>query len=95
MDFYLGSSSRPFPHGQISWMLTSFKQALRYLMLSIFFTQVTIEAGHLYHAVLQYAYALNRTLARNLEPNGKNIINALKKYTFDSMYSLKGSKPGA
>jgi hypothetical protein len=50
------------------------------------FAQLPVEAAHLYHAVVQYVYALNRTLAKNFEPNGINIINALKKHTFDSKY---------
>ena len=43
----------------------------------------------MYHAIRQYAYALNKTLAKNLEPNGINIINALKGHTFDSKYSTE------
>ena len=43
-----------------------------------------IEGAHLYDGILQYAYALNETLANNLETNGSNIINALKGHTFDS-----------
>ena len=43
-----------------------------------------LEAAHLYHAIMEYAYALNETLANNLEPNGGNIINALKGHAFDS-----------
>jgi hypothetical protein len=56
--------------------------------LSDIFVQVPIEASNIYHAVLQYAYALNRTLAAKKEPNGINIIQALKNHTFDSMYRL-------
>ena len=48
--------------------------------------QVPIEAANIYHGIVQYVYALNRTLAKNLEPNGINIINALKGHTFDSKY---------
>ncbi|CAB3978900.1 Hypothetical predicted protein, partial [Paramuricea clavata] len=44
---------------------------------------VPIEAANLYHGIVQYAYALNRTLAKNQEPNGINIIDALKGHTFD------------
>ena len=51
---------------------------------NFFHFQVPIEAAHLYHAVMQYAYALNKTLANNMEPNGMSIINALKGHTFDS-----------
>ncbi|XP_028406590.1 atrial natriuretic peptide receptor 2-like [Dendronephthya gigantea] len=52
-------------------------------------SNVRIEGAHLYHAIRQYAYALNKTLAKNLEPNGINIINALKGHAFDSIFGHK------
>ena len=44
-------------------------------------------AAFLYDAVYQYAVALNKTLARNEEPTGTNIISKLLNKEYNSKYS--------
>ncbi|PFX31878.1 Atrial natriuretic peptide receptor 1 [Stylophora pistillata] len=48
-------------------------------------TQPPMYAAFLYDAVYQYAIALNKTLARNEQPNGKNIISKLLNREYNSI----------
>ena len=41
-------------------------------------------AAFLYDAAYQFAVALNKTLERNEEPNGTNIISKLLNYSYTS-----------
>ena len=78
--------SYTFSHFLVRYLESVFFQQFNQFSKKQYFfaIQVPVEAANLYHAVLQYAYALNKTLSNNLEPNGRNIINALKGHTFDS-----------
>ena len=49
-------------------------------------------ASFLYDAVYQYAVALNKTLARNEEPTGTNIISKLLNKEYNSKYSAANSE---
>lgn len=67
--------------------------ALIYLFLQFLFllTQpnvtrknIRLVAAYLYDAIFQYAMALNNTLQRNQEPNGRNIISNMLNSSYTS-----------
>ena len=67
--------------------------ALIYLFLQFLFLQtqpnvtrknIRLVAAYLYDAIFQYAMALNNTLQRNQEPNGRNIIANMLNSSYTS-----------
>lgn len=67
--------------------------ALIYLFLQFLFllTQpnvtrknIRLVAAYLYDAIFQYAMALNNTLQRNEEPNGRNVIANMLNSSYTS-----------